>query len=158
MATYDRSTVVAAPFEEVWAFHDSLEGLEALTPDWVGLRIESVEGPDGDRSIDLDVGTRATISVRPFGVGPRHRVETTIVERERDDESGHFVDTFAGGPFARWRHTHRFEAVEGGTQITDHVEYALRGGPVGRALSPLAVGGFAPAFRDRHRRTAAHLE
>jgi len=158
MATYERSSVVDAPFEEVWAFHSTLDGLERLTPDWVGLRVESVEGPDGDDPDTLVAGTTATISVRPLGVGPRQRVETHIVERERDADAGHFVDEFSGGPFARWRHTHRFEAVEGGTEITDHIEYALRGGAIGRVLSPLAVVGFAPAFRDRHRRTAAHLE
>ncbi|MFB6162657.1 MAG: SRPBCC family protein [Halococcoides sp.] len=158
MATSERSSIVDAPFEDVWAFHSTLEGLEALTPDWVGLRVESVRGPEGDAIDDLVAGTTATISVRPLGIGPRQRVDTHIVERERDDDSGYFIDEFAGGPFADWRHTHQFEAVEGGTQITDHVEYALRGGAVGRILSPLAIVGFVPAFRDRHRRTATHLE
>jgi ligand-binding SRPBCC domain-containing protein len=63
----------------------------------------------------------------------------------------------AEGPFRRWHHTHRFQAVDGGTRLTDRVEYQL---PLGRAagLSWIAWPGFAAVFASRHRRTRRHLE
>lgn len=163
MAVYERSVHVNAPFEDVWDFHSSIDGLDALTPGWVNLRAESVRGPDGEEDPDVMVAdTTATVSLRPFGVGPRQESTTRIVERERTDddgrETGYFVDEMSGGPFAHWRHTHRFEAVEGGTRVTDHVEYQLAGGSVGRFASPFAVVGFAPMFRYRHRQTKQLLE
>ncbi|MFB6129079.1 MAG: SRPBCC family protein [Halorhabdus sp.] len=163
MPTYERSVRVEAPFADVWNFHSTIDGLDALTPGWVNLRAESVRGPDGESDPDeMVVGTTATVSLRPFGVGPRQRATTRIVERERTErdgrETGYFVDEMSGAPFERWRHTHRFEAVAGGTKITDHVEYRLAGGPLGRLAGPLAVVGFAPLFRYRHRRTKQLLE
>ncbi|WP_181686178.1 SRPBCC family protein [Halorhabdus salina] len=159
MATYKRSVQIDAPFEDVWAFHSSIDGLEALTPDWLKLRVETVRGPDGETDPDvMDAGATANASIRPFGVGPRQQMTTTILERERDGDTGYFVDEMSGGPFAHWRHTHKFDAVAGGTQITDYVEYRLAGGSLGRLAGPLAVVGFAPMFRYRHRRTKAELE
>ncbi|WEL21062.1 SRPBCC family protein [Halorhabdus sp. BNX81] len=163
MSVYERSVHVDAPFEDVWEFHSTIDGLDALTPGWVNLRAESVRGPDGEDDPDeMIVGTTAIVSLRPFGVGPRQKSTTRIVERERTGgdgrETGYFVDEMSGGPFAHWRHTHRFEAVEGGTRITDHVEYRLAGGALGRLASPLAVVGFAPMFRYRHRQTKQLLE
>lgn len=163
MATYERSALVRAPFADVWDFHSRIAGLEALTPDWLDLEVEDVRGPDGDPDPDeMVVDSTVVASVRPLGIGPRQRTTTRIVERERTDgdgqETGYFVDEMTGGPFARWRHTHRFRAVAGGTRVTDHVSYDLAGGTVGRVASPLAIVGFALMFRQRHRRTKAIME
>jgi len=62
------------------------------------------------------------------------------------------------GPFEHWAHTHRFVADGEETVLTDSVEYELPLGALGRALGPLAVVGFEPMFRYRHRRTKALLE
>ena len=37
-----------------------------------------------------------------------------------------FVDRQVLGPYHWWRHEHRFEAVDGGTRVVDHVEYLPR--------------------------------
>jgi len=37
-----------------------------------------------------------------------------------------FVDRQVRGPYRWWRHEHRFEAVEGGTRVIDHVDYVPR--------------------------------
>mgnify|MGYP006302399483 CR=1 FL=1 len=82
MATYRRETRIRAPFDEVWGFHSTTDGLEALTPEFMRLEVESVTGPDGAPDPDeLDAGSRIELSVRPFGIGPRQRMVSVITER-----------------------------------------------------------------------------
>ncbi|WP_247009013.1 SRPBCC family protein [Halorientalis litorea] len=159
MAVYERRTRVAAPFEDVWEFHSQISGLDALTPGWMNLEIESVTGPDGEADPEiLEAGARAESSVRPFGVGPRQQWTSVITERESGDGTAMFRDTMEGGPFAEWEHTHSFYADGDGTVVHDHVEYQLPFGPLGRMLGPLAVVGLEPMFRFRHRKTKELLE
>ena len=164
--TYQREVRVGASLDEVWEFHSRIEGLELLTPDWMGLRVESVRGSDSgvvgdaadtDADIVLDAGTEIRLSMRPFGVGPRQRWVTRIVRRERDDGAAVFEDVMADGPFPRWRHVHQFFAVAPDeTLVRDRVEYELP--VVGGLLGPLGWLGFEPMFRERHRRTKRLLE
>jgi ligand-binding SRPBCC domain-containing protein len=159
MATYRRQTRVRAPLADVWAFHSRIEGLEALTPGWMGLSVEAVRGPDGtpDPGV-LETGAEIEMALRPLGVGPPQRWTARIVARERDAGSAWFRDEMVDGPFDRWVHTHRFFADGDETVVDDRVEYALPGGAVGRAVDPLAVVGFEPMFRYRHRTTRRLLE
>jgi ligand-binding SRPBCC domain-containing protein len=159
MSTYRRSTRVEAPLEDVWAFHSRIEGLEALTPSWMGLSVESVRGPNGESDPDvLLVGSEIQMAMQPFGVGPPQRWTARITAREYDDGSAWFRDEMVSGPFDRWVHTHRFFADGRMTVVDDHVEYDLPGGALGEAAGPLAWVGFEPMFRFRHRRTQDLLE
>ena len=159
MSQYQRTVRVDAPFEEVWDFHSRVTGLEALTPDWMNLEIESVTGPDGEPDPGiLDTNSRIESSIRPFDVGPRQQWTSVITEREEGAGSAMFRDRMDGGPFAEWEHTHSFFADGDGTVVHDSVEYELPLGELGRAVSPLAVVGMEPMFRYRHRKTKELLE
>ena len=159
MAAYQRRTRIAAPFDRVWDFYSRVEGLEALTPDWMNLRVEWVRGPDGDPDpAVLEAGSAIHLSVRPFGVGPRQSWTSHIAERWEREGEAVFRDTMTDGPFPHWVHTHAFHAVDGGTVVDDRVSYELPFGAAGRALGPVAVVGFEPMFRYRHRETRRLLE
>jgi len=159
MAVFERETRVAAPLDEVWAFHSRVEGLEALTPDWMHLRVESVEGPDGEPDPEvLETGAEITTSVQPFGIGPRQGWTSRIVERRESEGAALFRDEMVEGPFETWVHTHSFYAEGEMTRVRDRVEYALPGGGVGAAVSPLTAVGLEPMFRYRHRTTHEVLE
>jgi len=157
MARYRRRVRVRAPLEEVWTFHSKVEGLEALTPTWLYLRVESVRGPDGEPDPKvLDAGSVVRLSIRPFGVGPRQRWTSRILERERQGAVAWFRDEMVEGPFPRWVHTHRFTAADDSTHVTDTVDYDLPVVPP--VLSPLGLPFFEPLFAFRHRRTRQLLE
>jgi len=159
MAVYTRETRVRAPFEEVWAFHSTLDGLEALTPDVMHLTIQDVTGPDGNPDPDvLAAGTHVDLAMQPFGVLPRQSWTTVITERSEGDGTAEFQDVMEDGPFPTWEHTHRFVADGDATVIADRVEYTLPGGALGRRLSRLGWPGFEAMFRGRHRTTKALLE
>lgn len=156
MAVYERSSLVRAPFDEVWRFHASIDGLEAVTPGWFNLRVESVVAPN-NVSDELVEDSEVTLSIRPFGVGPRLSWTSRVVRRDRNDRQGVLVDAMHDGPFPRWHHTHQLVATDDGTRLTDRVEYTL---PLGRAsvLSGFAWPGFAAVFALRHRETRRQLE
>lgn len=163
MPTYRRTTRIDAPLEEVWEFHSRIEGLEALTPELMNLRVASVAGPDGEPDPEvLTEGSEIRMSVEPFGVVPRQRWTSRIVERDPDGDaplegSAYFVDEMVDGPFRTWEHTHTFHADGDETLLVDSVEYRLPFGALGDAAGPFAKVGFEGMFRDRHRRTAGRL-
>ncbi|MFB6233606.1 MAG: SRPBCC family protein [Haloarculaceae archaeon] len=159
MPTYERSTRVVAPFDDVWEFHSDERGLVALTPGWMNLEIESVRDPDGAPDPDvLEAGAVVESSVRPLGVGPRQSWTSEITGRDRSQGAAYFRDVMADGPFRRWVHTHSFYADGASTIVRDHVEYELPLGRLGEHLGPMAVVGFEPMFRYRHRKTRELLE
>lgn len=155
MPVYERETRVHAPLEEVWNFHSRAEGLEALTPAFVGLRVERVTGPDGELDPDILLeGTHVEATVRPFGAGPRRGWTSVIVTHDESDGSACFVDEMHDGPFPRWRHTHAFYADGPETLIRDRVEYEL---PFG-LLDRFGGVGFEPMFCYRHWKSRKQLE
>ena len=156
MVEFERRTRVEAPFETVWNFHAGIDGLVALTPDVLDLRVEGVRGPDGEPDPEvLAVGAEVDLSLRPLGAGPRVRWTSRITEREETDEAAHFRDVMVDGPFRRWDHTHRFRALDGATLVIDHVEYVP---PLTPFTVPFSQTGLRMMFRERHRRLRRLLE
>jgi Uncharacterized conserved protein len=159
MATYRRRTRIRAPLDDVWAFHAQIDGLEALTPGWMGLSVRGVRGPDGDSDPDeLVAGSEIDMASQPFGLLPTSEWRSRIVERDRDEGYRMFRDDMVGGPFALWVHTHEFYGDGNETVLIDSVDYEFPAGPVGPLVDQLAVVGFEPMFRYRHRQTKALLE
>jgi ligand-binding SRPBCC domain-containing protein len=79
------------------------------------------------------------------------RIETFV-------ENSHFVDVQVSGPFAHWRHEHLFKSHERGTEMTDRVEFLLKGGRVINLLLTLLVKLLLRAyFVYRHHRTMVLL-
>ena len=110
------------------------------------------------RSIDLHVAAPSPLRHRAVGgvtsgliglgeevtwagsfLGIRQRMTSKIVALEAPRT---FTDEMRRGPFERWRHTHRFEAAEGGTLMRDRVEFASPLGPLGAAFDALFLEGF----------------
>ena len=121
--TLDRSAVVPFPLERVFDFFSRPENLEALTPPWLSFRIET------PLPIRMCEGALIDYRLRVRGIPLRWRSEITVWEPPH-----RFVDEQRRGPYRMWVHEHRFEEVDGGTRVTDHVTYAVLGGSVVRRL------------------------
>jgi ligand-binding SRPBCC domain-containing protein len=160
MPVFEREVRVSAPLDAVWEFHATADGLVALTPDWMHLRVEETRGPDGEPDPDeLDAGSVVNSSIQPFGIGPRQRWVSEIVARDRGDHEAMFRDVMTEGPFPEWEHTHQFRAAgDHATIVHDRVEYELPGGQLGKLVGPLGFIGMEPMFRFRHRETKQLLE
>lgn len=142
------------------AYHDRPGALTRLTPPWERVRVERIEigGSAGGDSALTD-GTRVTLGVR---VAPGVRLRWVAEHAERVVGRG-FVDTQVRGPFALWRHAHRFEDAEvagvSGCRLVDEIEYAPPGGLVGRVLGGGAVRKkLERMFAYRHATTRADLD
>ncbi|MFD6053026.1 hypothetical protein [Agromyces sp. NPDC060279] len=82
----------------------------------------------------------------------RHRPAPRIDALERPSR---FVDEQLRGPFALFRHEHRFEPLDGGTLMRDHVVFR---GPLGRLAEPVLRRHLLRLFEERNRHVAAAAE
>jgi ligand-binding SRPBCC domain-containing protein len=126
----ERTQVVPRPLDETFAFFADPWNLEAITPPWLRFRI--LEAPR-----ELRRGSLLRYRLGLFGVPIGWRTEIAEWRPPRT-----FVDRQLSGPYPLWEHAHRFTAVEGGTEIHDHVRYRVPGGP----LAPLVQRAVAPAL------------
>ena len=126
------SSVVDAPLDEVFAWHERPGAIHRLTPPWQPVGVVREAGTlDGGRAVlGLPLGLRW--GARHTEYRPPHR----------------FVDELDSAPLSwalRWRHTHEFEAEGQRTRMTDRVDT-----PVPGAL-------LRSMFAYRHRQLAADL-
>lgn len=101
---------------------------------------QSSMSDSGERAISgvtsgaMGRGDSVTWKARHFGI----TFTMTSVIRQYDAPN-RFVDEQESGPFRRWWHEHRFEAVAGGTLMTDVVEFESPAGSVGRLVNALVL-------------------
>jgi ligand-binding SRPBCC domain-containing protein len=123
-----RSTSIARPIAEVFAFFSDAANLEAITPPFLRFRI--ITPPP----IEMRPGTRIDYTLSLWGLPVRWRTLITCFELNR-----RFVDEQEAGPYAYWHHLHEFEADGDGTRMTDEVSYRLPFGALGALAHPLWV-------------------
>ncbi|MDW8364668.1 MAG: SRPBCC family protein [Abditibacteriales bacterium] len=147
MPRLEFSVDVRAPLERVFAFHVDATNLLKITP------------PDAQMQIigNTIVSPGAQIHLRvkiPF-IGETDWVSCITEFKENET----FTDEQVRGPLKRWKHTHIFQPIEGGTRITDIVEYEAPFGALGvlgdRLLGERQV---RQMFEYRQRRTKELLE
>jgi ligand-binding SRPBCC domain-containing protein len=124
----ERTTLVPAPLDEVFAFFASPANLAKITPPSMGFEILS--GPD--RAIRE--GDRIEYRIRVAGLPLRWR---TLITSWKERES--FADLQERGPYRHWHHTHTFRAVAGGVEMHDRVEYELPFGRLGDLVAGWAI-------------------
>lgn len=103
--------------EETFGFFCDARNLQQITPAWLHFEVVT-SGP-----IAMSPGTLIDYRLRLHGIPLRWRTKIS----EWNPPVG-FVDEQLRGPYRLWRHTHTFEACDGGTLVKDHVDYTPRGG------------------------------
>ncbi|MDZ4821663.1 MAG: SRPBCC family protein [Planctomycetota bacterium] len=126
--TLERSQFIRRDCADVFAFFADATNLEKITPP--ALRFHIVT----PRPIQMQAGTVIDYRLRLYGVGFSWR--TTI---ELFEPPTRFVDTQTIGPYRSWRHMHEFHSVDGGTLMTDRVEYQMPLGLLGGVAQRLFV-------------------
>jgi ligand-binding SRPBCC domain-containing protein len=145
---FEKRSRIAAPPEQVFAFHERPDALERLTPPWEHARV--IEKTGG-----IKVGARVVLET---AIGPIHA--RWVAEHTMYEAGRMFQDRQVSGPFAKWVHTHTFEPDgDGGSWLLDHIDYELPMGFVGRLFGGAFVRRkLERMFEFRHRVTREACE
>lgn len=137
MHTLERQQWVPTPLAETFEFFSRAENLGLLTPPWLGFEILT------PTPIPMCSGAIIDYKITMHGVPMRWK---TRIEAWNFGES--FVDRQVVGPYREWVHTHTFQAMDGGTLITDVVRYRLPFGFFGRIAHSVSVRAKLAAIFD----------
>lgn len=121
-----REQRIGLPLERVFPFFADAANLQHITPQELRFEIET------PLPLEMRVGAFIDYRLRLFGVPFRWR--TRIAEWTPPHG---FLDEQVRGPYALWRHSHRFEPHGDDTVMVDEVRYALPLTPLGEVAHPV---------------------
>ena len=115
LTTLHEETLVPASLDETFEFFSDARNLERLTPAWLEFRIRS-SGP-----LRMREGLKLDYVIVLHGLPIPWKTRIDVWE-----PGVRFVDRQVNGPYAWWRHEHRFEETPRGTRVIDDVEFVPR--------------------------------
>ncbi|GIW04344.1 MAG: hypothetical protein KatS3mg059_0964 [Thermomicrobiales bacterium] len=141
-------TTIAAPAEDVRAWHGRPGAFERLVPPWMDVRVIAAHGtiqPGDWKELRLKLGPV------PIAWKLVHEAGTGEVA---------FVDVQVTGPFRSWRHEHVIKPADAtATVLEDRIRFQLPFPPFGPALAGGVVRRqLDRAFDFRHQRTRLDLD
>lgn len=143
-----KESLIRAPRERVFAFHELPDALARLTPPWERTRVVSA-------APDLRAGSRAVVETRLFGFVPVR----WVAEHTAYDPPRMFEDVQVSGPFQRWVHRHLFEPHENGSLLRDEIDFEPPLWALGKLAAPLLIEPrLRRLFDYRHRVTREWCE
>ncbi|UOE45188.1 SRPBCC family protein [Agromyces larvae] len=146
-AEFECSTAIAAPPDAV--FDASLD-IDLHVRSMGASRERAIAGVTSGR---IGAGETVTWRARHFGVP--FTMTSAITEYERPER---FVDEQRRGPFASFRHEHRFESDASGTLMRDRIRFTAPLGPLGRMVEPLLRAYLRRLIEERNRHVRAAVE
>ncbi len=143
-----KETFINATAEEVFAFHESPQALERLSPPWETVNVLQLANIK-------EIGSRAIIETKLFGLIP----VKWIAEHTKYDPPRMFEDVQISGPFASWRHQHIIIPHENGAILRDEIEFEPPMWIFGRLAAPFAIlPKLEKMFEYRHKVTKEFCE
>lgn len=156
---------VPADIDAVWAFASKPKNLAKISPANLNVKVDF----EGEAYEGLDVKIHIRPNFSPAGISWVSRIENVI----KQGDERQFQDIQISGPFAYWKHTHKFikglrdvesgagstvRSMHPGTWIVDSVEYKMPLGPLGTIAHAVVVNRLLKnMFRDRKSATLAVL-
>ena len=147
MLRYQKSSLIHAPVDVVWQFHERSDILKLLTPPWQPVQVIRREG-------GLGVGA---ISEFRLWIGP---IPVQWIAIHTHCTPGQqFTDEQQVGPMDLWRHQHQFARQGNQTRLTDVIDFVIPGG----WLVELLLGGWVKSrledmFAYRHQITQDYCQ
>jgi len=147
MTVFQSEFVVRAPLHEVWAFHADPRSLPKIMR---GISVNHVDEP-------VRVGSRIVTTLH---LGPVRIPWTVMVAALEPGRFFRDEQPAGAGPWARWSHTHSFEALDAQrTLVRDRIEFVPPFGWLGRIAGALVFPiAMRLQFIGRRRATCALLE
>ena len=123
------SVVLNISLDEAWDFFSRPVNLSRLTPDEMNLKVSQHNDHEIQEGVELE------FEVAPvMGISINWTSKITKVKKKE-----YFIDEQIKGPFAYWRHEHRFAPAKHGTIVTDILTYKMPFGGLGKLAQPILV-------------------
>jgi uncharacterized protein (TIGR01777 family) len=148
MSTFDATVDLPVSAQEAFRWHERPGAFARLAPPGDGVRVLS-----GGGDLASAAPFELAVPIGPFSL--------RWVGHHCDFRAGEqFCDVLDSGPFASWRHTHRFLPTGAEScRLVDHIEYRPHLGRLGALVAGSKIAGqLRRLFAHRHRRTAADLQ
>jgi ligand-binding SRPBCC domain-containing protein len=140
-----REQVIPASMEKVWGYFSAPQNLNEITPP--DMNFEIVAGGD------VRMYEGQIIEYRVEFIRGIRSLWLTEIAHVSDGE--YFVDEQRVGPYRFWYHEHKFQRVDAGVKMTDHVTYAAPFGLLGDMVTALWIRRRLESIFDfRYRRIA----
>jgi len=147
MLNFQHSSLINAPRQKVWEFHQRSDILDLLTPPWQPVKIIRREG-------GLEVGAISEFRIMLLVLPVRW-----IAEHIECRENQVFVDRQTTGPMKYWLHRHQFSDENEQMRLTDSIEYEIPGGWLAEIMLGWWVNSrLQEMFRYRHQVTKDYCE
>ncbi len=132
------------PLDQVFEVFENPYNLAKITPPWLAFHVISRD------QVVMRPGAEIEYRIRWLGIPLYWKTRITGYE-----PPFFFTDEQERGPYPLWRHHHTFQSTPEGVIVSDHVEYALPFGPLGRLAHKLVVGNqLRRIFTYRQRKLA----
>jgi len=143
--------------QQLYDYHASGGAFERLIPPWDQIQIQQWKGGDATKMLaateqfgDISMGTEVHLKVGPSPFA----VNLVAKHTDHSNPSG-FVDEQIRGPFARWRHQHRFVSNgDGESVLIDELDFQA---PFFGLFDWLVTPKIENTFQLRHQRTLMDL-
>ena len=146
MPTLHLETHISAPIEQVFDLTRDLDVHARTVPH---THERATGATDGRR---IGPGDTLTFEASHFGV--RQRLVSRITAFERPTL---FADELVSGAFKSLRHTHMFEAVDGGTLMRDSLEFTSPLGLLGKIADTLFLERYMRRFLETRNRNLKRI-
>jgi ligand-binding SRPBCC domain-containing protein len=146
--TFVKESIIRAPPERVFAFHELPDALARLTPPWESSRVIQAAKIS-------EVGSEAIVETRILGLIPAR----WVARHTAYDPPRMFEDVQVKGPFRYWRHRHLIAPHADGATLRDEIEYEPPFGILGQLVEPfLITPRLTKLFDYRHAATREWCE
>jgi uncharacterized protein (TIGR01777 family) len=123
VTVFEARTEMPVSARRLHAWHARDGAFERLQPPWENVRVVARDGGIRDGAL-----VRVRTPIGPFS-------SEWLIRHEGYEEGSGFCDVMVKGPFARWRHEHRFRPLSETTSLLcDRIEYKLPLGACGRVF------------------------
>lgn len=140
MLQFQKSSLISAPLETVWAFYRQTDSYQRLLPPWQPVQIIQ---PASDLVLGARTEYRLWLGLLPL----RWVNQITEVVPEQS-----FTEEATTGLMEFWQHCYLFERCGEATQLTDTITYVLPGGvAVEQLLDGWVTMRLSDMFEYRHR-------
>ncbi|MCY3005865.1 MAG: TIGR01777 family oxidoreductase [Planctomycetota bacterium] len=144
---FEHSSEFSCPVSRLFSYHEQAGAINRLIPPWEPASIVSSND-------SLLVGSLVAVKNK---IGPIY--QTWNAEHTEYVPNELFVDELRSGPFARWKHEHRFVSTsDSASRLTDRIELQLHAAPMSNVLHGWVESKLKAMFRFRHRITADDLK